>query len=80
MLSTYKTTKPNPHTTCFLSFDNSFVQFFASLRNVFPLFIPFNVSLFTSLQFYIYDYSHVVAMHIIKKASEVDGIKLEILR
>lgn len=31
------------------------------------------------LKFYIYDYSHVVAMHIIKKASEVDGIKLEIL-
>ncbi|XP_065923515.1 cadherin-23 [Magallana gigas] len=31
------------------------------------------------LKFYIYDYLHVVAMHIIKKASEVDGIKLEIL-
>lgn len=55
-----------------------------SVLPVSEMFIPCSSpSIFLSLltlQFYIYDYSHVVAMHIIKKASEVDGIKLEILR
>lgn len=46
----YLHTKQQNQTLILLAFYllTSFVQCFASLRNVYPLFIPFNVSLFTN--------------------------------